>query len=50
MDAKVKAYIDFGNFSEKNIERSSDKITAIRNFSYFVQLRIAHPGLPMTAE
>ena len=29
MDAKIKAYIDFSDFSEKNIERSGDKITII---------------------
>ena len=29
MDAKIKAYIDFSEFSEKNIERSGDKITII---------------------
>ena len=29
MDAKIKAYIDFSNFSEKNIERDGDKITII---------------------
>ncbi len=27
MDAKLKAYIDFSQFSEKNIERNGDKIT-----------------------
>ena len=29
MDAKIKAYIDFSNFSEENIERNGDKITII---------------------
>ena len=29
MDATLKAYIDFGQFSEKNIERSGDKITLL---------------------
>lgn len=29
MDAKIKAYIDFSEFSEKNIERSGDRITII---------------------
>jgi len=29
MDAKIKAYIDFSEFSEKNIERSGNKITII---------------------
>ena len=29
MDAKIKAYIDFSDFSEKNIERDGDKITII---------------------
>lgn len=29
MDAKVKAYIDFSNFSEKNIVKSGKKITII---------------------
>ena len=29
MDAKIKAYIDFSEFSEQNIERSGDKITII---------------------
>lgn len=29
MDAKIKAYIDFSDFSEKNIERSGDRITII---------------------
>ena len=29
MDAKIKAYIDFSEFSEKNIERNGDKITII---------------------
>ena len=29
MDATLKAYIDFGQFSEKNIERSGDKITIL---------------------
>ena len=29
MDAKIKAYIDFSEFSEKNIERSGDKITIV---------------------
>ena len=29
MDAKIKAYIDFSEFSDKNIERSGDKITII---------------------
>jgi len=29
MDAKIKAYIDFSNFNEKNIERDGDKITII---------------------
>ena len=29
MDAKIKAFIDFSEFSEKNIERSGDKITII---------------------
>jgi hypothetical protein len=29
MDAKIKAYIDFSDFSEKNIERNGDKITII---------------------
>jgi hypothetical protein len=29
MDATLKAYIDFGSFSEKNIERQGDKITVV---------------------
>ena len=29
MDATLKAYIDFSQFSEKNIERSGDKITIL---------------------
>lgn len=29
MDATMKAYIDFGTFSENNIERNGDKITII---------------------
>ena len=29
VDAKIKAYIDFSEFSEQNIERSGDKITII---------------------
>ena len=29
MDAKVKAYIDFSTFSERNIERSGDHLTII---------------------
>ena len=29
MDATLKAYIDFSQFSEKNIERSGNKITII---------------------
>ena len=29
MDATLKAYIDFGNFSEKNVRRSGDKIEII---------------------
>lgn len=29
MDAKIKAYIDFSEFSEKNIERSGNKITIV---------------------
>jgi len=29
MDAKLKAYIDFGQFSEKNVERQGDRITII---------------------
>ena len=29
MDAKIKAYIDFSEFSEQNVERSGDKITII---------------------
>ena len=29
MDAKIKAYIDFSNFSEENIERNGDKITIL---------------------
>ena len=29
MDATLKAYIDFSQFSEKNVERSSDKITIL---------------------
>ena len=29
MDAKIKAYIDFSEFSEKNIESSGDKITIV---------------------
>ena len=29
MDAKIKAYIDFSEFNEENIERSGDKITII---------------------
>ena len=29
MDAKIKAYIDFSEFSEKNIERSGDRITIV---------------------
>lgn len=29
MDAKIKAYIDFSNFSEENIERNGNKITII---------------------
>ena len=29
MDATLKAYIDFENFSEKNIERQGDKITIL---------------------
>ena len=29
MDAKIKAYIDFSEFSEQNIERSGNKITII---------------------
>ena len=29
MDAKIKAYIDFSEFSEKNVERNGDKITII---------------------
>lgn len=29
MDAKIKAYIDFSEFSEKNIERSGNQITII---------------------
>lgn len=29
MDAKIKAYIDFSEFSEQNIERSGEKITII---------------------
>lgn len=29
MDAKLKAYIDFSQFSEKNIERRGDKITIL---------------------
>jgi len=29
MDATLKAYIDFGQFSEKNIERNGDKITIL---------------------
>lgn len=29
MDAKLKAYIDFSKFSDKNVERQGDKITII---------------------
>ena len=29
MDAKIKAYIDFSDFSEQNVERNGDKITII---------------------
>ncbi len=29
MDAKIKAYIDFSNFSEQNIERTGTKITIL---------------------
>lgn len=29
MDARLKAYIDFENFSERNIERQGDKITIV---------------------
>lgn len=29
MDATLKAYIDFGSFTEKNIERHGDKITVV---------------------
>ena len=29
MDATLKAYIDFSQFSEKNVERSGDKITIL---------------------
>ena len=29
IDAKIKAYIDFSEFSEKNIERNGDKITIV---------------------
>lgn len=29
MDARLKAYIDFENFSEKNIERQGDRITIV---------------------
>lgn len=29
MDAKLKAYIDFGQFSGKNVERSGDRITIV---------------------
>ena len=29
MDATLKAYIDFSQFSEKNVERSGDKITIV---------------------
>ena len=29
MDAKIKAYIDFSEFSEQNVERNGDKITII---------------------
>lgn len=29
MDAKIKAFIDFSEFSEKNIERSGNKITIV---------------------
>ena len=29
MDAKIKAYIDFSNFSEENIERNGNQITII---------------------
>ena len=29
MDATLKAYVDFSQFSEKNIERNGDKITVI---------------------
>jgi len=29
MDATLKAYIDFSDFSEKNIERNGDKITVV---------------------
>jgi len=29
MDATLKAYIDFGDFSEKNIERDGDRITIL---------------------
>lgn len=29
MDATLKAYIDFGKFSERNIERNGDKITIL---------------------
>lgn len=29
MDAKIKAFIDFSEFSEKNIERSGDRITIV---------------------
>jgi len=29
MDAKIKAYIDFSEFSEKNVERRGNKITIV---------------------
>ena len=29
MDATIKAYIDFSNFSEKNVERDGDRITIL---------------------
>ena len=29
MDATIKAYIDFSNFSEQNVERDGDRITIL---------------------
>ena len=39
MDATLKAYIDFSQFSEKNIERSGDQITIL----------LPDPKVPMTS-